>query len=281
MKDMTLRVTKVDFSGVKYLMEHPVAKHLKSLKLTWLSRTQLTDQLMYLFGHNSRTHPSSSASNSSQQQQPPPVSPTGTAEKLIHLELINNNIHAIGVRTLLAHNVKLTILNLSHNPIRDDGALTLSQYSTLRDLTLRDCEITDVGASALLASTLNKCNLVKLDLSSNQNITDNALQSIANNTCLMYLHLTDTNISDIGCDSLTKAVALRSLQLEYTKIGNDGAKKLLVVEDGKDLGAMRYQKAMAHLEQLNVRQTKVNKQLLIDLKKFLELKSVQLVSDFP
>lgn len=244
----------------------------------------MTDNSLYLFGYQTVSVPQLpppipvSAQQPSQPQPPTLESKTGNAKSLIRLELINNNIHSQGVKLLTASNPSFQVLNLSHNQLKDDGANILSQNCpNLRELYLEDCDITDAGAQLLF-----KMKLKKLDLSRNQNITDQAIENLPSGS-ITYLQLTDTSITDRACLLLSKNTSLLYLLLDHTKIGNEGVKNLLLKDwDKQEIAAdeSKVERNMPQLQVLNIRQTKVTKLLFGELKKYQQqLKQLQVFTD--
>lgn len=78
---------------------------------------------------------------------------------------------------------KLTIFNLDHLKIKDEGVKLISRLSNITSLSLYGCSITDKGVMELAGKT----KLTELDLRGNQ-VTSNGLKVLS---CLKYLHKLD------------------------------------------------------------------------------------------
>ncbi len=106
------------------------------------------------------------------------------------------------------HLANLTTLDLSQNPITNDGARALADSPHLTNLTglnLSNSDIRDDGVQALMDSPY-LLNLTSLDLSHNTLITDNSAWILAGSTSLRNL---------------------TSLDLSHTPIGNEAARRLI------------------------------------------------------
>ncbi len=166
------------------------------------------------------------------------------ASRLEILELVGNEISSTGISKLCKaldsqHFVELTSLNLSGNPIRDEGAIVL--FNTLikgpRKLTvlrLEDCLLTGRCVPALVATLQDEhCKLVELSLGYN-NIGDEGVHLLVDDALTKELcKLTDLNLGNcsltIQCISrLYQALQderckLNVLSLDNNDIGDEGA----------------------------------------------------------
>ena len=88
-----------------------------------------------------------------------------------------------GVPEAMNMNTTLKILNISGNPIGDEGLQSifnsLKQNNALKTLNVSHCDMTDAGVHSLAEAMNINTTLEKLDILGNNSITDNGL------TCLV------------------------------------------------------------------------------------------------
>ena len=158
-----------------------------------------------------------------------PFFKNGHANHLERLSLMNNRISSTGISKLCEvldsqHFVELTSLNLSWNPICDEGAIVL--FNTLikrpRKLTalrLEVCSLTGRCVPALVETLQDEhCKLVELSLEGN-NIGDEGVRLLCDNA-LAKEHCKLTNLNLCSC-SLTRQCISRlckALQDEHCKL---------------------------------------------------------------
>lgn len=139
------------------------------------------------------------------------------AGRLTVLELQNTDVGDRGIRALtespLLERIVGPGLNLSMNPISDDGARALAgceHLSPFTELILRDCRVGDPGAKAL-ADSPYVANLVYLDLWKNRvgNPGAKALAASPHLGGLRELSLRDNAITATGEKALTKRFGTR------------------------------------------------------------------------
>jgi len=121
---------------------------------------------------------------------------------ITHLNLSGNHFTAEGAGILANSHLELTVIDASHNDLGDRGAIIFSQLQ---------------GKETWYAT--------QLDLSQN-NINDQGVQALAENTTWMTLGLDRNHIGDAGIIALAKNTKLENIYLNYNDIGNDGAVEL-------------------------------------------------------
>ena len=130
----------------------------------------------------------------------------------------------------------VTKLNLGGNKIGDKGIADIANFlrtnSTIFDLHVFDCDISDIGVQSLAEAiaTNGSIRLERLNISRN-NIGDIGIAHIATalqiNTTIKYCRMSDCGLSDKGAESIARALAVnRSLEhidLSGTNISDAGA----------------------------------------------------------
>lgn len=139
------------------------------------------------------------------------------AGRLTVLELQNIDVGDRGIRALTESPILERIvgpgLNLSMNPISDDGAAALAKcehLSPFTELILRECRVGNLGAKALAESPY-VANLVYLDLWKNR-VGNPGAKSLAVSPhlgAMRELSLRDNAITDSGARALTKRFGKR------------------------------------------------------------------------
>ncbi|XP_015748270.1 PREDICTED: protein NLRC3-like [Acropora digitifera] len=159
---------------------------------------------------------------------------------LTSLDLSHSPIDDEGANSLseaLRVNTTLTSLNLCHNAIGDKGAYSLSQAlrvnTSLTSLNLSHNLIGDKGANSLSQALRGNTSLSSLNLSYNsisEKGTNSLSQALRVNTSLTSLDLCSNSIDDEGANSLSQALrvntSLTSLDLSKISIGYEGANSL-------------------------------------------------------
>jgi hypothetical protein len=106
---------------------------------------------------------------------------------------------------MLAHNRHLKVLGLRANQISTTGAIALSRAKQLMGLSLSENPIDDNGIKAIASNG----NLLALELS---HVSAKAMQAIADNTHLQYLHIYDSvQLGDEQALALAKNTNLAAL----------------------------------------------------------------------
>jgi uncharacterized protein (TIGR02996 family) len=149
------------------------------------------------------------------------------------LGLWANQIGDDGLEALLSssHLTRLTSLNLSSNQISTTGVTILAQspvLGRLRELCLRQNVIDDVGVVVLAAALPDR--LARLDLRGNvfQLAQARPLSPFHGLRHLIHLDLGGNHLHPRGVEALAAIpwVRLSQLSLDYTRLGDEGAKTL-------------------------------------------------------
>lgn len=130
-----------------------------------------------------------------------------------------NHVTAIGIKFLA--NSNLSKLNLSGNPVSDEGIKYLATNKTLIELDIEDCNISADGLCFLLKVNTS---LKRLNASSNE-IEDKGLSTISDNHTLEELDLSMCKITGESTRFIEKNDSLVRLQLAENDIGQ-GAGRL-------------------------------------------------------
>lgn len=168
--------------------------------------------------------------------------------KLTSVNLSYQNLTTSALRelvTALDSNTHVTALDLTGNPIGDEGAVLLSQNRTLDSLTLIGTQIGENGAIALAQHR----KLTTLDISQNHignagaiALAKNALLTtlkiagnqinykvanfFADNSILNWLDLSENQLNDKGASALARNKHLRTLLVAANQISDSGAIEL-------------------------------------------------------
>ncbi|CEJ19304.1 F-box protein [Ralstonia solanacearum] len=151
------------------------------------------------------------------------VPPNGT----VSLSLKSNLIEAAGAKHLSKNNT-FQAIDLTQNKIRDKGVEALVGSRSLKDITVRNCCVTDVGAKAIARSTLTSADLGNLvtetgneaeqdgyDKTANT-ITAAGGRALAKNGSLTSLSVQGNLCGDDAVIALAKNRTLKSLNVAYT-----------------------------------------------------------------
>ncbi len=151
------------------------------------------------------------------------VPPNGT----VSLSLKSNLIEAAGAKHLSKNNT-FRAIDLTQNKIRDKGVEALVGSRSLKDITVRNCCVTDVGAKAIARSTLTSADLGNLvtetgneaeqdgyDKTANT-ITAAGGRALAKNGSLTSLSVQGNLCGDDAVIALAKNRTLKSLNVAYT-----------------------------------------------------------------
>lgn len=131
--------------------------------------------------------------------------------RLRRLELCWCDVSDIDLQSFSLSLFNLQQLNLSYcSAITSAGLQHLSQLP-LQQLTLRSCEVSDVGLRHVAALL----NLHKLDLAQCRQVTDEGLQHLKPLTKLQQLDLSGCHVADAGLQHLTPLLSLQELNLSY------------------------------------------------------------------
>ncbi len=182
--------------------------------------------------------------------------------------------HLAGLSAL----TELTSLNLSNTAVKDDAFAHLGMLPKLRILALQGTFITGKGLAKHSLPTLTHLyvantdfvdeglkrlqdspDLVELDLSYCQAITDRGLAEIAGLTKLQRLELIGTRVTDLAAPTLAKFAALRQLNLYGLPITDNLVSALTKMPD---------------LVEINLTKTKVTDAALSHLASFPKLEIV-------
>lgn len=161
--------------------------------------------------------------------------------KLVHLNLDKNKINAFGLEKLNAclYLSNLTSLRLSHNPIRDSGALKIgnANLNRLKFLCLNKCKISSIGIEYLFSNGQGAC-ITHLSICNNS-IDDQGFRLLMKYTSnLEVLNLSGNQINGQGIKSFMTSPnfnenylskiwpSIKSLNLSDNSIGDAGAQLL-------------------------------------------------------
>ena len=137
---------------------------------------------------------------------------------LFSLSIAANSLAPIHMQAFSENAVmkRLTQLDLSSNPIEDDGiaAITKGGFKSLNILELSTTKITD-EAVGLIAASSNMASLRRLNIGHNSKISDPSLASIASSEYLgnlTHLNLARTGIGEAGAKALIDSETLVSMR---------------------------------------------------------------------
>lgn len=116
---------------------------------------------------------------------------------------------------------QLEWLELSQNPIDDQGLLSLKNSSQLQELFLDSTGVTDKG----LQSIVHSKHLTQLDLSATK-VSDSGMDDLAKILSLQALWLAKTDVSDTGIQKLAALSNLQFIDLRATKVTDAGVRTL-------------------------------------------------------
>ena len=129
------------------------------------------------------------------------------------------------------HEVTELIMTYNEFDIADSIATALQTNTTrLRTLNVSVCSISDEGVESLARALAVNRSLQELDISRNQ-IGDNGIAHIAtalqtNTTTMTTLNISNCSISDVGAESLARALAvnrsIQELDIRSNEIGDNG-----------------------------------------------------------
>jgi len=151
---------------------------------------------------------------------------------LRRLSLKGSDIEAFA--QLIGQCPALNILNLRENKLGDDGCLSIARAvanSQIMELDLRDNQLSEEGTQSFLPTLLTPdCRLERLSLSWNPirdvgaRLLSEVLEDETRAPHLIHLDLARTQITDVGCNYLAKALAinktLQSLGLSHNPMTN-------------------------------------------------------------
>lgn len=203
LQSLNVKVTRVDFDGLSYLLNktengEKYNDTLRELKLTKFFRTGIPSTEFNIFSK---------------------------LRKLHSLELVNHQLNESQVLSIIQVDSEkyrpFVHLNLSGCQIPTE----ISNVKTITSLVLEDCNITPELAKSLLS---NLPRLKHLDLSKNNGLTPDVFENISQHESLSHLRLTGTDISDEVVKNISKNGSISILDLDYTKITIKGMKYLFV-----------------------------------------------------
>ena len=153
----------------------------------------------------------------------------------ITIDLTGNQIHEEGALHIARMIYYFEHLYLSHNPIGDTGASSISEdvrkTATLKTLILFNCGITSRGAEDLSRSLAQNSSLEKLDIGWNS-VGDDGISHVAEalkqNKQLKELWISSCGMTDKGAASLASALTVNN-SLKMLHIGDE---KGTLTEDG-------------------------------------------------
>ena len=158
---------------------------------------------------------------------------------LEHVDLSNCSIGPVGAQHLaqaLCVNTSVKILQLSDNPLDDEGAKALAEMlggngaessgtvnTTLEHVDLSDCSIGPVGAQHLAQALCVNTSVKTLDLSDNITLGDEGTKALAEmlggngaessgtvNTTLEHVDLSNCSIGPVGAQHLAQALCVNT-----------------------------------------------------------------------
>ncbi len=152
--------------------------------------------------------------------------------------------------------------SLDRSDLFDDDVMEIvSQLLSLRELSIRDCLVTDIG----LASLRRLRHLQRLDASGTK-ITNRGLTYVAAMPTLECLRIARTSIGDDGLAYLKVLISLKSLDLSHTRVTDEGMQRLATLTSLRELvlagtavgdSGIRNLQALGSLVKLDLRHTRV------------------------
>jgi len=145
--------------------------------------------------------------------------------RIEYLDISTNCINAKGISLIDIYFPNLVNLNLGtafgtepRNEIGDFGLSRICKIVTLKELDVKNCNISDKGTEELLSLS----NLLHLDIRYN-GITQHGAENISRLVKLEVLDISDNKIEDKGGVSLSGLANIKRLDLRYTNIGDEAA----------------------------------------------------------
>ncbi|KFX30232.1 GALA protein [Ralstonia solanacearum] len=135
----------------------------------------------------------------------------------LSISLKNNLIGAVGAAHL-SINETFQAIDLTQNKIRDKGVEALAGSRSLKDITVRNCCVTDVGAQAIGHSTLTSVDLGNLISEKTNKAEQQAEQD--------YFDDTANEITEVGVNALAQNLSLTSLSVQGNLCGDDAVIEL-------------------------------------------------------
>ena len=183
--------------------------------------------------------------------------------KFRSLNLSDTSITPEGLARLSASKT-LQHLTLYGNTVTDAHLQTLPSFPNLQFLQVIRAPVTDSGIKPLGSIK----QLRQLDIFTANAVTDAGIQQLANLTNLEQLKLLQTAVTDDSLPTVSKMIALKTLQLDGHPLTHDG---------------FRHLESLKQLEWLHLRDTKIDDNSLDVLSRFSNLKYLNiagtLVSD--
>lgn len=152
--------------------------------------------------------------------------------------------------------------SLDRSDLVDDDVMEIvSQLLSLRELSIRNCLVTDIG----LASLRRLRHLQRLDASGTK-ITNRGLTYVAAMPKLEFLRIARTSIGDDGLAYLKVLISLKSLDLSHTGVTDEGMQRLATLTSLRELvlagtavgdSGIRNLRALGSLVKLDLRHTRV------------------------
>ncbi|WP_317933373.1 COR domain-containing protein [Halioxenophilus sp. WMMB6] len=156
------------------------------------------------------------------------VAQLSALRQLTTVNLSSNRIDAQGVETLAAL-PNLTSLHLSNNKLGSEGARALSTLSNLNTLNLSYNQITPEGAECITSLK----QLYSLDLSGN-NVGLEGVKAVTTLAGLTALNISNNQLEKSegkhAFNAIAKLTALKSLKLNFNRVGPLGIKALKPLE---------------------------------------------------
>ena len=173
------------------------------------------------------------------------IANTDTLERLV---IEDNSLSSNSVASImegLLQNSTIQDLSTWRSHFSEENCMSLASLlqqaeCQLRELDIRDCNISGEGAVHLAAALINNHSLAELDISFNPIGASAFGDMVRNNTALTRLNLNWCGITSEGCvqlaAGLTENTTLQTLRMSGNSIGVEGAKALSkVIEENKTL----------------------------------------------
>ena len=142
---------------------------------------------------------------------------------------------AIFTSAFLSSNIKVQMLDLSHNDITNRGTVAISEClknnNTLQELNISHNIISNDGIASIVKALQTNTTLQKLDVSNN-NLSDYAALVLSNylkdKSTIQELNISNNKISDNGIKSIAKALqvnfTLQVFDISHNELSDDGVK---------------------------------------------------------
>jgi Leucine-rich repeat (LRR) protein len=206
-----------------------------------ISRHQLPDLIKFIKAHPEIDTVNLSYSTFCFEEQPcwKPIGNAGAlalseCKNLRGIDLSGADISDEGAK-VLTNNPRLTYIKLANNFIGDEGISSIASLAGLEYLNIDWNPLVTNKGIQVLAKHSNLKHLSFNSYMAHYNVTDEAMDELAQNTSITYLDLSGKQITERGAKLLSENKTLLTLNLYGNQINDAGARALLTMANLKHL----------------------------------------------